>query len=79
MPPHPNDLFMNLWAREINDEDTGLRPGTELWEANKLNARNHWVKVWIECKELSRAIQDFESLTEQCGLAITEPEPEDTA
>lgn len=77
MAPHPNDLFLNLWSREIHDEDSGLRPGTEMWESNQLNAQRHWTKVWIQCKELCRYIEEFDALNEKCREIVQEP-PEET-
>lgn len=50
---------MNVWVSRINSDEF-TRPGDREWDKKKMHA--FWAKVWLDCKELSQHLQQFEDI-----------------
>lgn len=64
MAPSANDLFLNLWVKEVHSGEFDA-PGSAAWSPKVQFP--YWARVWRDCLELSRHLQQFEEHDEAVG------------
>lgn len=63
------DLFLQLWARIVHDEDEAV-PGSLAWEKNRKAIHARLTRAWCDCVSLAKTITDGE-----CLAAALDPSP----
>lgn len=68
MSPNAYDLFLNAWSHFLANEDFP-KPGTPEWEESKHQMHTYWTKVWIDCENLSKYVEDYRTLCENIKVS----------